>query len=475
MSILISMIPLLVVIILSVWLRYPAYIAALFGVLLVTVLMFSLPELNANVSLPRLQQAFSSASLISLQVALVMITGLYLNIFMEKANVHEALVAWIGNIPMSSEHKQLLIVMGLAPALEAMTGFGVSLLVTVPLLLAITERKNALRQSLLSMNIIPWGTLAIATVIGAQLSGEPVAKLGWQTSLVSIGIFPLFAVIVGLSGCTATLNKRLVIRDGLLVGGILSLGLLFMNRLGITEMAGIFAGLVSATGCWLLFGRKTDIGIKTPWKSLRAYTLLLALVAVMRLLQLLGVPLDAWILTTGTVRFAPLTSPALPLLIVSLVLGRGSIHIGLLKESILRAARPILTLSGFLLMAQLMVVSGMLKTVQNSLPTGKSLALALFSPILGSISGYLTGSNVGGNSLMMTIQSSFGNSIFSAIQNSSAGYAIFASMPMILLVLAIAGYKDKNEESELQRFTLKVLFFVVLLLIFTSFMLLLFL
>jgi lactate permease len=47
--------------------------------------------------------------------------------------------------------------------------------------------------------------------------------------------------------------------------------------------------------------------------------------------------------------------------------------------------------------------------------------------------------------------------LFSAIQNSTAGHAVFASMPIIMLVLAIAGPGQKTEESELVLFGLKIL------------------
>jgi lactate permease len=52
-----------------------------------------------------------------------------------------------------------------------------------------------------------------------------------------------------------------------------------------------------------------------------------------------------------------------------------------------------------------------------------------------------------------------------AIQNSAAGHAAFASMPIILLVLAIAGPGEKTEESDLVRFGLKILLLVVALLV----------
>jgi lactate permease len=111
------------------------------------------------------------------------------------------------------------------------------------------------------------------------------------------------------------------------------------------------------------------------------------------------------------------------------------------------------------LMAQLMVVSGMIIAVGNILPTSNVYELTALAPLLGMISGYLTGSNVGGNALMMTMQSTVGSGVgkslvFAAIQNSSAGHAVFASMPIILLVLAISGGARQGEESDLIRYGL---------------------
>ena len=68
---------------------------------------------------------------------------------------------------------------------------------------------------------------------------------------------------------------------------------------------------------------------------------------------------------------------------------------------------------------------------------------------------------------MMTMQSSLTDEKtlqlwFSAIQNSTAGHSVFASMPIILLVLAIAGPGEKSEESDLARFGLMTLLLILL-------------
>lgn len=470
MNILVSVSPLLFVVILSAWFRRPAFIVAWCGVALVAALVLVSWWMQAGLqadAAPHLQ-GLGAAALITLQAALVIGPGLYLNSLLGRAKAHDALVAWVGRIPMDPLHKRLMIVVGLAPALESLTGFGVSLLVTVPLLLAASERRTALRQSMLSMNIMPWGTLGLATVVGAQLSGQSVSSLGFATSLISFGVFPVFGMLTGwLSAESAERGRAL--RDGFLLGCVLSLGLVALNWLGVIELAGILAGLASALACLLLF-RTASHSMLPPWQAVRPYVIVLGLIAVIRALPFLGVPTKDWAIEAGGVRFAPLASPGLALLATILILSRGQEAASLLRDTLNRAMKPILALGGFTLMAQMMVASGMIRIIGEALPVSHPMQLGGLSPMLGALSGYLTGSNVGGNALMMTMQASLTDDkalqlALAAIQNSAAGHAAFASMPIILLVLAIAGPGGKEEESDLVRFGLKILLLVVALLV----------
>ena len=90
----------------------------------------------------------------------------------------------------------LFIVLGLAPLLEAMTGFGVSLIATVPLLMSLFSRPVGMRLALTGMAIMPWGTLELATAIGALLTGVPAATLGSHSALLSA---PVFFCLSGLA------------------------------------------------------------------------------------------------------------------------------------------------------------------------------------------------------------------------------------------------------------------------------------
>jgi lactate permease len=92
----------------------------------------------------------------------------------------------------------------------------------------------------------------------------------------------------------------------------------------------------------------------------------------------------------------------------------------------------------------------------------------LVAPALGMLSGNITGSNVGGNALMMTLQQSIGASLdkgllFAAVQNSSAGFAVFTSSAIVVLTMTIAKNFERNSvvsEHQLVSFGLKSAFFI---------------
>lgn len=81
------------------------------------------------------------------------------------------------------------------------------------------------------------------------------------------------------------------------------------------------------------------------------------------------------------------------------------------------------------------------------------------SPMFAMLSGFITESNLGGNAFLMGIQKNLGESIgdpllLLAIQNVGSGYAVFASVPIIILIKTIAdnGIKVKVDEQRMLNF-----------------------
>ncbi len=87
------------------------------------------------------------------------------------------------------------------------------------------------------------------------------------------------------------------------------------------------------------------------------------------------------------------------------------------------------------------------------------------TPFVGLLGGFITGSNLGGNALLMTMQSNLGLSygdelLFSAIQNVSSGYSVFSSLPIIVLILTLLKVEDGSKrqmEQAMLKFGLKCL------------------
>ncbi|MEV0082372.1 L-lactate permease [Saccharopolyspora sp. NPDC050642] len=452
--------PLVMVLGMITVLRRPAHWAAVAGAVLAALLTWWLPDF----ALPddALTDGVGGAGLLVLNAAAVMLPGVYLSQVLTRRGVHRSLQEWVRGLPLPGPAKIALVVAGIAPTVEALTGFGVSLLVTVPVLLALAPPETALRQAMLGMNIMPWGTLGLATVIGAALAGTDVAVLGIATAVTSCLVFPL---VTAWAALLARPQRRLrAAIAAVLAGGSLSLGLLGLDLAGVVQPAGVLAGLLTtAIGLVVCAVRRTEPGgrLLPPRAVLQAYGLVLGGIALTRAATAAGVPpLE---LHAGNASFALLSSPCLPLLAAALLLDRGRPHAPDARAALARVGRPLLALTGFVVLGRLMADSGMIEQLGAAVATAPPLVIALAAPALGMLSGFLTGSNVGGNALMMPLQGQLAPSgldvWFAALQNSAAGHAVFTSLPMIMLVLAVAGDRAKGAgvaEHALLRFGLRV-------------------
>ncbi|MDR2128246.1 MAG: L-lactate permease [Burkholderiaceae bacterium] len=138
-----------------------------------------------------------------------------------------------------------------------------------------------------------------------------------------------------------------------------------------------------------------------------------------------------------------LTSPAMALLVVAAVIYLKR-PVALPHAMLLRRAwASCLGLFAFVALAQVMRQSAMVTAFANTLAGWDGDWLLVLSPLIGMVSGFMTGSNLSGNALMMTVQSTAGDHLgaallFAAAQNSGAGHAVFTSVPIIVLILTLA-------------------------------------
>lgn len=443
MAFLIHLSPVLLVMSMLMVLRRPPVQAAIAGAALVAVLWL-FEGLLPSAALA----AFQDTAVLFASTAFVIVPGLAFVILIERMGVNQALSEWVQALGLKRAELVLFIVLGLAPLLEAMTGFGVSLIATVPLLLSLFERRIALRVALTGMAIMPWGTLGLATVIGASLAHVDATALASTSALTSA---PVFIVLAALASyyCGVGISRAFV---GL---GLLFLGVLYgASRWLGPEVAGVSAGLsvAAATLLLALHRRQGTTALAWPRKAWPYLALIICIVLLKGLNAFTHLE-DAWVVRGMHVAWKPLASPGIALLLVLLWVHRrgGDTLLGVLGA---RARRPLLTIFFFLAMSQMMVKAGFLDglvQVLNGLP---DIAAAPLVALLGGLSGYMTGSNVGGNAIFMPAvallpESSRG--LLAAVQNSAAGHAALGSLSIVMLVLGLAK-TSAEEEGQLVRF-----------------------
>lgn len=402
--------------------------------------------------------AWDEGAALLLTAALVIVPGLALNGVLEARGTHRELAAWVGRVRLSAPWKTCLIVLGVGPALESLTGFGVSLLATVPILMALSPPAVAVRQAVLGMAIVPWGALALPTLIGAPLSGDDLAGLGTRTALLYLVLMPVVGALVTSLGRD---GARLLPSawPGAVCGTGQALLLVATNAAGFTVVAGVVSGGGVALAVLLpsLLRRAVPV---LAWWAVAPYAAVLGLVVAGRSLLALGVPLDACV-PVGDAHLTPFVSPGVALLVACLLFsggGRG--------RPAVRAAwssrRTVGALGGFVLMAQVMHASEDITALATEIDSAGPWVVSALSPVLALGSGFLTGSATSANALMMPVQASLGQppgigGLVPAVQNAGAGIAMLASLPTASLVLQVAGLSGRDAERSLVGFDLRLL------------------
>ena len=474
--------PIILSIIIIVLFKRNTVTGALVGVLFGLAVIATTSWFTLNPA--KLLTAVFTAAILTISAALVIVPGLYLNAVLQGQGKIKSLSNMIKSFKLDPTHKALLLLIAFLPAIESLTGFGVSLFLSIPLFFSLFPDHKAYRLSIIGMNIMPWGTLALATIVGASLSQEPVNQLSATTALTSLFVFPTFGligayIVDGIEGIKH--NLFLALTMGLGLSGMLCI----FSFIGLTELAGVLSGLTVGIITLSILNKhqkksktshRKPIDISELFKLLAPYLMLLILILASRGIQPVSEFLSSVaILQTSRIKFAVFSSPGIFVGIVAAVwyfLEKVKIsHLAILNKS----KTTCLSLFLFAFLAQLMQESGMLNAFSSfvsSISQGKAMYMFI-TPALGMLSGNITGSNVGGNALMMTLQQSIGASLdngllFAAVQNSAAGFAVFTSSAIVVLTMTIAKNFERNSvvsEHQLVSFGLKSAFFIYLALI----------
>ncbi len=373
-------------------------------------------------------------------VLYVLFGGLLLYNLLSAGGAVEAVSRFLGELEPEREGLALVVVIGVSPFFESVTGFGVAVVISAPILLAagFSPLKAAVLASW-GQCAVPWGALGVGTVIGANLSDTTFPALSDWSALLSLPLFPIYGVAaVALAGGKDGIRRRGV--EAVLLGLLAGAGTLLTSVFLIPELSGAIGGLV-VTGAFLVVRRQRLSGLDLPARSLLPYVFLVFLLTLTNGPE----PVQAVIEDLGPV----FTGPGLPLFLsagfAALLFGLGA---GSAGEAVRGTAGQWLPTAGavltFVLAGEVVAASGAAALLASGASALGNLYL-MAAPVVGSLGGVLTGSNAASNALFMPLQIEAANSLdlprtlTAAVQNVSGSHASMLAPQRIVLAATATG------------------------------------
>jgi lactate permease len=384
--------------------------------------------------------AFAEGFGTSGRVLYVLFGGLLLYNVLSAGGAIEAVSRFLGRLEPEKEALGVGVVVGVAPFFESVTGFGVAVVISAPILLA--AGFSPLRAAVLSswgQCAVPWGALGVGTVIGADLAAMSFGELSDWSALLSLPLFPVYAVAaVVLAGGWDGIRRRGV--EAVSLGFLAAIGTLVASVYLIPELSGVIGGLAATAAFFGLRWRRL-YGLEVPIRGLLPYAFLLALLALANgfgalvgLLESLG---------------PAFVGPGLPLLIscafAALLFGVGRREAGAALRGTFRQWLPTAgAVLAFVLAGQVVASSGAAALLASGAAAFGGLYLTA-APAVGALGGWLTGSNAASNALFMPLQLEAARdlgapeTLTAATQNVSGSHASLLAPQRVVLAATATG------------------------------------
>ena len=432
MAALLAALPLIIVSVLLA-LRVSAMRAATAGIVLAAVVIVTtLPERAGDV-LPGLVAWLPTA----VEVVVIIVAGIALARLLGVCGAQDVLAGWLRRLTGGPVATALLVVHGVTPFAESVTGFGVGVLVGVPLLAAAGFGPHrAAVLGLLGLCAVPWGALGPGTIVAARLIGATPDAVGLATAWPNTVV----TVCVGVAAVLMVPEGRSpgAVLAGVASGLVLAAGVLASSFFVGMAPSGALGGLVAIVA-HLAWRRAHGTSVRLPRE-------------VLHTLVPYGVLLGGILLSTAVVAMLDLhgpwtviTSPAVWLVFTCLF---ALSWLGLDRRTVRDLAAEVGHLGGqtalptaaFLLLGVLMVVGGLTVPLGDAIEATGPLALVL-GPVVGAFGGFVTGSGTGANSMFAAAQAAVAEGIgvsalaFVGVQNAAAGLLTMASPARVLLAV----------------------------------------
>lgn len=381
----------------------------------------------------------ADASLLTLLVSATLVPGVIFIEATRRLQAPQAISHVVELLRLPKPQAAVLISLGLGVLVESLTGMGVSLLLTVPMLIQLLPRQQAIATALVGMSLMPWGALALAGTLGATLASIDVEKFGvavWIFSGVVAAVLP--SIATAIAGGRSLADQTLAVLAGVVLWFATGLATLLVGM----PLAGVFGGLALLAFLGSRAERSPHLLAALHADALKPYAVLIAAVTLQTLIATAlarrGMSLN---ISTGRVSFAVLTSPGVSLTVATLLAGWRLCDTQLVRDVAKRSWRAVATVALFMLTARLLVASGATDALTASIRDLSAVGALVAVTGLGAIGGFVTGSGVTGNALFLPTAADTGaalhaKNIYAAIASAAAGHVAMASLPVAALLLA---------------------------------------
>lgn len=461
-----AIVPLAIVVVLLVGFKQSAVLSGFIGLIASNLIVWL--DASFHMSIEGTIHSVLNGMFLSLVVVYVLFFGIFLYHLMNETGSISGVASWVARTTTDPAHQVLLLVISFSPLVESVSGFGVAVIVIAPILIELGfSRSKAVLLSLVSLSAVPWGALAIGTLLGSQLTGLSATEISEGSALLSVLTFLYLANIAVFltSGWRGIYSNSPEI---LLLASVLSATVWATSRYISVELSGVMGGTSALLAEWLMLTWRRE-KVEPPqqpqrfWLHISPYLILVIWIASTRLIPWL----ESYFLLHGVLRLPSyqfelplLYSPGFALLVASIYT---ILLFRLTKKSVIcilhmtaRQWWPVaLSTVAFVSMSNVMSSSGMTATLATAAVVGLGGYYLWLSPFIAGLGGFLTGSNTGANAMFIRMQTEAAHLIgipqllIASVQNTAASLMTMASPSRVLLAVTVAN-ATKHESQVLR-------------------------
>jgi len=348
-------------------------------------------------------------------------------------------------------HRRLwMICFLLGPVAESATGVGVGAIIAFPAIVQMGLRDTpAVILALYSQTLVPWGALAVGTIVGSALAHVSPAVLAFATAVLTApllaGYLALYWHFLASAGRPVPTRQK---ADDAVWVLILAISIMAATHFVAVELGVLVSGGTLLAVRWYRDERPTIRHIIGTTIHIAPYLILIGALIVTR-----SVP-SAKTMLRSILTFAPFEdlpdypifyNPSFWLLLTgvsvfSMIRLQKEIS-SAIAETLRRTWRPIALTVVFLAMAQVLASAGAATAIGASLKNTFGTIAQVVAPLIGGLGGFLVGSNAASTGMMMPIQIALGidNALWpAALQNASASNFTLLSPARVGMAVALA-------------------------------------